>query len=118
MQTETNISLPSKIFRKNSLDIDCQVNVNLSTYKIHAELFDRFYSSIKLNTANNGGSVNEISITSNTEGTFVLHIAKNLTDLFHLVSYLEITLIDATGKEQTIWFDVIKFEDNVYMRVA
>jgi hypothetical protein len=116
MQTETNISLPSKIFRSNSIDFECQTSVNLTTYKIHAELFDRFSSSIELDTANNGGSVDEISITSASEGTFILHIAKDLTDLFHLVSYLEITLIDATGKEQTIWFDAIKFEDNIYLR--
>jgi len=116
MYTETNISLPNKLFRGDSLDIECQVNVNLTNYKIHAELFDRFSSSILLNTANNGGSVNEISITTAADGTFVLHVAKNLTDLFHLVSYLEISLIDSSNKEQTIWFDLIKFTDNIYLR--
>ncbi len=113
---ETNITLPSKLFRGNNLDIECQVNVNLTNYKIHAELFDRFSSSILLNTANNGGSVNEISITSASAGTFVLHVAKDLTDLFHLNSYLEITLIDSSNKEQTIYFGLIQFTDNIYLR--
>lgn len=112
MQTETNISLPSKIFRSNSLDIDVQVNVDLTDYTIEAELFDRFYSSIKLSS----NVVTEIEIIDEDEGTFTLHFAKNLTDLFHLNSYLEITLIDEDGKEQTIWFDVIKFTDDIYLR--
>jgi hypothetical protein len=116
MQTEIDISLPSKIFRSNNLDIDCHINVNLSTYKIHAELFDRFGSSIDLDTVNNGGATGEITVTSGAGGQFSLHFAKNLTTLFHLDSYLEITLIDTNAKEYTVWFDVIKFQDNVYMR--
>jgi hypothetical protein len=116
MQTEMDISLPTKIFRSNNLDIDCHINVNLTTYKIHAELFDRFGSSIELDTVNNGGATSEITVTSGSGGQFSLHFAKNLTTLFHLDSYLEVTLIDATGKEQTVWFDRIRFTDNVYMR--
>jgi hypothetical protein len=116
MLTESNITLPTKIFRSNNLDIDCQVNVNLTGYKIHAELFDRFSSLIELDTVNNGGATGEIDIVSVSAGTFTLHFAKNLTTLFHLNSYLEIMLIDSTGKEQTIWFDIIKFEDNIYTR--
>lgn len=114
--TEMDISLPTKIFRSNNLDIDCHINVDLSTYKIHAELFDRFGSSIELDTVNNGGEVGEITVTAGTGGQFSLHFAKDLTTLFHLDSYLEITLIDSNNKEQTVWFDIIKFEDNVYMR--
>ncbi|MCX6711634.1 MAG: hypothetical protein NT139_01175 [Candidatus Woesearchaeota archaeon] len=117
MQTEMDISIPNKIFRGNNFDIDCHINVNLSTYKIHAELFDRFYSSIELDTTNNGGASGEITVDSGSGGTFQLHFAKDLTTLFHLISYLEITLIDVIGKEQTVWFDVIKFTDNIYMRV-
>jgi len=117
MQTEMNISIPTKIFRGNNLDIDCQINVDLSTYKIHAELFDRFYSSIELDTENNGGSDDEVEFIDDDKGTFVIHIDKNLTSFFHLISYLEITLIDASGNEQTVWFDSIKFIDNIYARV-
>jgi len=116
MQTEMDISLPSKIFRSNNLDIDCHINVDLTTYKIHAELFDRFGSSIELDTVNNGGAVGEITVTAGTGGQFSLHFAKDSTTLFHLISYLEVTLIDSSAKEYTVWFDVIKFTDNVYMR--
>jgi hypothetical protein len=112
MLTETNISLPSKLFRGNNLDIECQVNVDLDGYTITAELFDRFYSSISLSS----DVLTEIEIVDEEDGTFTIHVEKDLTTLFHLVSYLEITLTDEDGKEQTIWFDVLKFEDNVYLR--
>jgi hypothetical protein len=119
MNIETSISISDKLFRKNSIDIGVHVNVNLSDYKIHTEVFDRFYSSLKLNTENNGGSDDEIElITDGKDGDFVIHIAKGLTELFHLISYLEITLIDADGKEFTAYFGIIKFEDNVYLRAT
>jgi hypothetical protein len=118
MNIETSISIPDKIYRKNSIDIGVAVNVDLSDYKIHAEVFDRFYSSIRLNTEDNGGSDDEIEIVDADKGTFVLHIAKGQTELFHLYSYLEIILIDEDGKEFTAYFGVIKFQDDMYMRVV
>ncbi len=119
MNIETSISIPDKIFRKNSIDIEVHVNLDLSDYKIHAELFDRFYSSLKLNTENNGGSDDEIEILDDEEdGNFIIHIQKDLTELFHLISYLEITLIDTDDKEFTAYFGIIKFEDNIFMRAA
>ena len=117
MNIETSVSIPDKLFRKNSIDIGVHVNLDVSEYKIHAELFDRFSSSVKLNTDNNGGSDDEIElVTDGEDGDFVIHIAKELTNLFHLVSYLEITLIDEDDKEFTAYFGVIKFEDNIYLR--
>jgi hypothetical protein len=119
MNIETSISIPDKLFRKNSIDIGVHVNLDLSDYKIHAELFDRFYSSLKLNTENNGGSDDEIElITDGADGDFVIHIAKGLTELFHLISYLEINLTNADGKEFTCYFGIIKFEDDIYFRTA
>jgi hypothetical protein len=112
MQTEMDITLPSKIFRSNNLDIGCHINVDLEDYTITAELFDRFGSSISLSSADD----DEIEIVDEEDGTFIIHIEKDLTTLFHLNSYLEVTLTDEDGKEQTVWFDVIKFQDNIYMR--
>jgi len=117
MNIETSISIPDKLYRKNSIDIGIHVNLDLSDYKIHAELFDRFYSSLKLNTENNGGSDDEIElVTDGEDGDFVIHIAAHTTDLFHLISYLEVTLIDSDNKEFTAYFGVVKFQDTIYMR--
>jgi hypothetical protein len=119
MNIETSIDIPDKIFRKNSIDIGVHVNVDLSDYKIHCEIFDRFYSSLKLNTENNGGSDSEIEIIDDAEdGNFVIHVEKGTTELFHLISYIEITLIDSDAKEFTCYFGVLRFEDNIYMRAA
>jgi hypothetical protein len=112
MQTEMDISLPTKLFRGNNIDIDCHINVDLEDYTITAELFDRFGSSISLSSTDD----DEIEIVDEEDGTFIIHIAKDLTNLFHLNSYLEVTLTDVDGKEQTVWFDVITFTDNIYTR--
>jgi hypothetical protein len=117
MQIETSLTMPNKVYRKNTLDIDVHVNVDLTNYSIKAEIFDRFYSSLLLQTANRpGGADNQIKITGATNGNFTIHIATDKTTLFHLISYLEVTIIDPDGNEQTAWFGMIKFEDNIFLR--
>ncbi len=117
MKTEMDIYLPDKLFRANSIDIECHLNLDLSDYKIRAELFDRFYSSIQFANEAAGGSDDEIEFTDDGEdGCFIIHIAKNLTNRFHLISYLEVEIEDEDGKVQTVWFTPIKFEDDVYLR--
>jgi hypothetical protein len=109
---EIDISLPNKLFRGNNIDIGCHLNVDLSDYIIRAEIFDRFYSSLNLSSEND----EQIEIIDEEDGTFVIYIEKGTTDLFHLISYLEIEVEDGDGKVQTVYFGVIKFEDDVYMR--
>jgi hypothetical protein len=115
---EIDITIPDKIYRKNSIDIGCHLNLDLSDYKIRAELFDRFYSLINFATENAGGSDDQIEIIDAEDGNFVIHIAKGTTELFHLISYLEIEIEDEDGKVQTVWFSPIQFTDDIYWRVA
>jgi len=112
MNIELDLTIAEALFRGNSLDIDCHINQSLEDCTINAELFDMFYSSIKLSSV----VETEIEILDEEDGTFIIHIDKNLTNNFHLVSYLEIDLTDADGKTQTIWFSPIKFVDNIYLR--
>jgi len=117
MQLETSLTMPNKVYRKNTLNIDVHVNWDLTNYSIKAEIFDRFYSSLLLQTANrSGGADNQIKITDATHGNFSIHIATDKTTLFHLISYLEITLIDPDGNETTAYFGMVKFEDNIFLR--
>jgi hypothetical protein len=109
---EIDLSLPDKIFRSNNLDINCHLNIDLTDYTIRAEIFDRFSSSIKLDSAND----DEIEILDEEDGTFVLHIEKDLTTLFHLISYIEIEIEDGDGKVQTVYFAPLKFVDDIYLR--
>ena len=114
MKIETSINMPDKIFRGNSIDIEGYVNIeSLDECVIKAEIFDAFYSSIKLSSEVEG----EISISEEDDGSFIIHIAKDTTNLFHLISYIELTLIDADEKEITIYYAPIKFVDNQFMRI-
>lgn len=109
---EIDISLPNKLFRGNTIDIACHLNVDIKDFIIRAEIFDRFNSSIKLSSV----VETEIEIVDDEDGTFIIHIAKDTTNLFHLISYIEIEVEDSDENIQTVWFAPIKFEDDIYLR--
>lgn len=117
MKLEFDLTYPDKIFRGNSITFECHVNIDLSNYKIRAELFDQYYRSIKLATSNDGGSDDEIEVIDEEDGTFKIYIAKDTTECFHLLSFLEIDLEDEDGKVQTVYFSPIQFADNRYWRI-
>jgi hypothetical protein len=110
---EIDISLPNKLFRGNNIDIGCHLDIDLTDYIIRAELFDRFGSSILLSSEDD----EQIELIDDGEdGNFVIHIEKGTTELFHLISYLEIEIEDGDGKLQTVYFAPLRFEDNIYLR--
>jgi hypothetical protein len=109
---EIDISLPNKIYRGNNIEIGCHLDIDLTDCIIKAEIFDRFYSSLHLSSE----VATEVEVIDEEDGTFVIHVDKDSTNLFHLVSYIEITLIDSDSKEFTVYFGVIKFQDNIFMR--
>ena len=109
---EIDISLPNKIYRGNNIEIGCHLDIDLTDCVIKAEIFDRFYSSLHLSSE----VATEIEIVDEEDGTFVIHVDKDSTNLFHLISYIEITLIDSDDKEITVYFAPIQFSDNIYMR--
>ena len=109
---EIDISLPNKIYRGNNIQIGCHLDIDLTDCVIKAEIFDRFYSSLHLSSE----VATEIEIVDEEDGTFVIHVDKDSTNLFHLISYIEITLIDSDSKEFTVYFAPIQFSDNIYMR--
>jgi uncharacterized protein YlaN (UPF0358 family) len=109
---EIDISLPNKIYRGNNIEIGCHLDIELTDCIIKAEIFDRFYSSLHLSSE----VATEIEIVDEEDGTFVIHVDKDSTNLFHLISYIEITLIDSDDKEITVYFAPIQFADNIYLR--
>ena len=113
LNMEIDISLPNKLFRGNNIDIGCHLDIDLTDYIIRAELFDRFGSSILLSSEDD----EQIELIDDGEdGNFVIYVAKDSTNLFHLISYLEIDIEDEDGKVQTVYFAPLKFEDNIYLR--
>lgn len=116
MKTEINITQPDKLFRGDSIDFECELNLDLTGYKIRAELFDQYCRSIKLATLNAGGSDSEIEVTDDSEGLFTIYIEKDTTNCFHLVSFLEIEIEAPSGKVYTVYFAKISFEDDYLWR--
>lgn len=109
---ETSIDIPDKLYRGNSIDIGVRVNLDLSEYIINVELFDQYCSSLKLSSEDENSSIELLE----DDESFIVHILKDTTSNFHLVSYLEITLIDSDDKEITCYFAPIKFIDNFIWR--
>ena len=113
LNMEIDISLPTKLFRGNNINIGCHLDIDLTDYIIRAELFDRFGKSILLSSEDD----EQIEIIDDGEdGNFVIYVAKDSTNLFHLISYIEIEVEDGDGKVQTVYFAPIQFTDNIYMR--
>ena len=85
-----------KYYRGASLNLQVYSLMNLTNYKIRAELFDNC-NSIQIATSNSGGSDLQILVTDVSQGIFTLHIDKNLTTCFKYDSVLEIELEDGDG---------------------
>jgi hypothetical protein len=109
MRTEIQITIPEQISRGESIEIDCKLNVDLTDYKIRAELYDQFYASLRFATDNTGGADAQIEVTDEDKGEFTIHVLKNTTNIFHLISYIEIEIEDSHGVMQTVYFGLIKF---------
>ncbi len=73
-------------------------------------VFDNCNNSIKLATANSGGSDDQIEITDVTNGVFLVKVAKNLTTDFDDKSFIEIEREDANEKILTPYQASIKFK--------
>jgi len=112
LNMELDLSLPNKLFRGNNIDIGCHLDIDLTDYIIRAELFDRFGNSILLSSEDD----EQIEIIDEEDGSFVIYVSKDSTNLFHLISYLEIEVEDKDGKVQTVYFAPIQFTDNIYLR--
>ena len=95
----------NKLFRGDSIEIDCTVNFNLTGYKIRCELFDGSGSSIKRANTASGGDDTQIKINTSaaTESTFTIYILKDTTDSFRLKSFIEIEFEDTDGIVETLY---------------
>jgi hypothetical protein len=109
MRTEIQINIPEQISRGESIEIDCKLNVDLADYKIRAEIYDQFYASLRFATENTGGDDTQIEVTDEDKGEFTIHVLKNTTNMFHLISYLEIEIEDSDEVMQTVYFGTLKF---------
>lgn len=105
------MSVPiTDIVKGDSFSLEGDLDRDMTGWKVRCEIFDDCSNSIKLATANSGGSDDDIEITDEAEGVFVINVAKDLTTCFNDNSKIEIEGETAEGKIYTIHQGEINFK--------
>jgi len=108
-----NLVLPEILIKGDSFSLEGDLDVAMTDWKVRCEIYDESGNSIKLATANSGGSVDEIEITAPATGIFIINIAKDLTTNFANKSYIEIEVEtnNTPTKKFTIHQGEIEFKE-------
>lgn len=107
-----NLDWESSYNKGDSIDLPCTVNEDLTGAKIRVELYDKLLNSIKLATANSGGSNTQIEITDPSNGKFTIYIPKDETDCFADKAFIEIERENSNGKIKTFINRHISLKNN------
>lgn len=99
----------SGLVKGDTIELEITANTDATDWKIRCEIFDDCNNSIKLATANSGGSDDQIEITDISNGVFLVKVAKNLTTEFQDNSFIEIER-EADNKILTIYQAPIQFK--------
>ena len=95
--------LSDNVVRGDSIEFEITFDLDLTGYKIRAELYDNSNHCIKIATANvDGGSDSQILITDESNGEFTIFIDNGLTNCFDKNSFMEVEIESATGKITTV----------------
>lgn len=90
-------------YKNDAIDLPCEINIDISTWKIRAELYDKRGNCLRLATSNvTGGADTQIEITDGPNGKFTVKVPKSQTDCFEDKSFIEIEREDANGDLRTI----------------
>ena len=99
----------SGLVKGDSIDMEITANTDITGWKIRCEIYDDEGNSIKLATANTGGSDDQIEITDAVNGIFTISALKGLTTNFQDLAHIEIEREDSNEKILTIYQDDIQF---------
>jgi len=93
-----------KLTKGDSILFTCTINgiENLDNWKIRCEIYDDYQHSIKLATANSGGSDEQIKITDSENCKFEIYVPKDATADFDDIAYIEIEVESPDGQVQTL----------------
>lgn len=105
----------NKLIKGDSEIFDCDLDSDITGWKIRCEVSDDLKNTIKLATANSGGSNDEIEITNALKGKFQIKIKAGATTIFSDKAKLEIevettTLIGGLPEVKTIFQGDITFK--------
>jgi len=106
-----NIDWPTSISKGDSIILPCKVDQNIADWKIRCEIFDNCLNSIKLATVNSGGTLGDIVILDEANGSFQISVAKNLTTCFQSKSSIEIEIENDSEQIFTVFKKAINFKN-------
>jgi hypothetical protein len=100
----------------DSITLECNLNQNIDNWKIRCEIYEEVGQSVKLATANSGGSDDQIKITSSTTGIFKIYVPKDATKDFcdennRAFIEIEIETNDSPSKKYTVLQDELELKD-------
>lgn len=102
-RTRVYLRWDDPFYKNDAIDLPCEINTDITGWKLRAELYDKRGNCLKLATSNvTGGATTQIEITDATNGRFTVKIPKSQTDCFEDKSFIEIEREDADGNLKTI----------------
>jgi hypothetical protein len=78
------------IVKGDSFSLEGNLKTPMTGWKLRCEIHDDCSNSIKLATENSGGDDDQIEITDETNGIFIINVAKNVTTNFNDKSFIEV----------------------------
>lgn len=103
------------VAKGDTLNLECDLDKDITNWKIRAEVFDNHGNCIKLgNSLVTNGSDSQIEITDASNGIFIIHVEKGKTECFSDKGFIEIEVENTEtptekftilrGKDSTIDF--------------
>lgn len=105
------MSVLTNIVKGDNINLEGNLNEDITDWKIRCQIFDECGNCIKLATANSGGSDEQIEITDATNGIFLIKVAKGLTSCFQDKGFIEIEIENVSEEIHTVLQDEIRFID-------
>ena len=99
------------LIKGDSITFECNVDEDITDWKIRAELWDDGSVDIKKATVNSGGSDAQIEITNATDGVFLIKIDKGETTNIVDQASIEIEMETNEGRIYTVFQSIVKFID-------
>lgn len=93
----------------DSLSFECEIELDLTGYKIRAELYDNKGVSIQKATLNSGGADDQILVTDATNGLFTIYVDAGETTNIKSEAWLEIEVESSTGIITTVFQQYLDF---------
>ena len=101
------------VVKGDTINLELSIGQDITNWKIRCEIYDTEGHSIKLASANSGGSSSQIEVTDATNGIFIIHVLKDATTLFCDKSSIEIEVETSTGE---IFTPIIGEENTIQFR--